>query len=73
MSRVRITRQQEIRNDLADLAKKCRLAASETVLDLMAREIEADEKAGLYEWPSKGGKKGGNGNQSIRGTSTAGE
>lgn len=60
MSRVRISREQEIRLDLAELARKCRLAASEDILDWMAREVESDEKSGLMGegWPSKGGKKG---------------
>lgn len=58
MSRVRISRLEEIRLDLAELARKCRLAASEDILDWMAREVESDEEAKLYEWPSKGGKKG---------------
>ncbi len=58
MSMVQITRRQEIRNDLAELAKKCRLAASEDVLDWMAGAVLEDEESKLYEWPSKGGKKG---------------
>lgn len=65
MSSVGITRREEIRRDLADLARKCRLAASEDVLDWMAGEVENDEATGLMGkdgWPSKGGKKGKDGN-----------